>query len=93
MGTSLSNKPGHMAKSVCRIRCKCKIWCISGCLFYYYDTTFSAKTVYLRESGKIGSLNELKTPVKICLFLDNQREKNGPSKKRFRKYWKIQNDV
>jgi len=30
-------------------------------VFYYYDTTFSAKTVYLRESGKIGSMNELKT--------------------------------
>ena len=32
--------------------------------FHYYDTTFSAKTVCLWESGKIGSLNELKTPVK-----------------------------
>ena len=63
MGISLSNKPGHMAKSVCRIRCKCKIWCFSGYLFYYYDTTFSAKTVYLTESGKIESTNELKTPV------------------------------
>ena len=55
-------------------------------LFYYYDTTVSAKIVYLRESGKIGSLNELKTPVKICPFLDNQREKDGPATKRFRKY-------
>jgi len=48
MGISLSNKPGHMAKSGCRIRCKCKIWCFTGCLFYYYDTTISAKTVYIR---------------------------------------------
>jgi hypothetical protein len=64
-----------MAKSVCRISCKCKIWCFSGCLFYYYNTTFSAKTVDLRESWKIGSLSELKTPVKICQILDNQREK------------------
>jgi hypothetical protein len=47
---------------------------------------FSAKTVYLRESGKIGSLSELKTPIKICLFLDNRRGKNGPAKKRFRKH-------
>ena len=36
----------------------------SKCNFYYYDTTFSAKAVYMRESGKIGSLNELKTLVK-----------------------------
>jgi hypothetical protein len=41
--------------------------------------------VYLKESGKIGSLNELKTAVKICLFLENQREKIGPSRKIFRK--------
>jgi len=75
MGISLSTEPGHMAKSVGRMRFKCKIWCFSGCPFYYYDTTFSAKTVYLRESGKIGSLNELKTPVKRCIFLDNQRGK------------------
>jgi hypothetical protein len=84
MGTSLSNKPGHMAKGVCRIRCNCKTWCFSGCLFYYYDTIFSSKTVYLKVSGKIGSLSELKTPVKICLFLDNQRGKNGPASSRFR---------
>jgi hypothetical protein len=75
MRTSLSNKPGHMANSICRIICKCKILCFSGCLVYYYDTTSSAKTVYLRESGKIASLNELKTPVKIFQFLDNQRGK------------------
>ena len=93
MGISLSSKPGHMAKSVCRISCKCKIWCFSGCLFYYYDTIFSAKTVYLKESWKIGSLSELKAPVKICLFLDNQRGKNGPASTRFRKYWKLQNDI
>ena len=61
---SLSNIPGHMARSVCRIRCECNIWCFSECLFYYYDTTFSAKAVYMRESGKTGSLNELKTLVK-----------------------------
>jgi len=73
MGISVSNKPGHMAKSICRISCKCKSF--SGYLFYYYDTTFSAKTVYLRESGKIGSLSELKTLVKICRFLGNQRGK------------------
>ena len=84
MGISLSNKPGHMAKSVCRIRCKRKIWCFSGCLFYYYNTTFSAKTVYLRKSEKFGSLNELKTPVIRYQFLDNQRGKNRPDKKRFR---------
>jgi len=53
-------------------------------IFYYYETTFSAKTVYLRKSGKIGSLNELKTPVKRFQFLDNQRGKNGPARKRFR---------
>ena len=52
--------------------------------FYYYDTTFSAKTVSLRESGKIGSLNELKTPVIRYQFLDNQRGINRPDKKRFR---------
>jgi hypothetical protein len=45
-------------------------------IFFYYETTFSAKTVYLRESGKIGSLHELKTPVKRLQFLDNQRGKN-----------------
>jgi hypothetical protein len=44
------------------VNAKCNVF--SGCLFYYYDTTFSAKTVYLRESGKFGSLIELKTPVK-----------------------------
>ena len=68
MGISLSNKPDHMAKSIGRITCKWKIWCFPGCLFYYCDTTFSAKTVYLRESGKIGSLNELKTSVKRSIF-------------------------
>ena len=52
-----------------------KIWCFSGCLSYYYDTTFSAKTVDPRESGKIWSLSEMKAPVKRCQFLDNQREK------------------
>jgi len=45
----------------------------SWIFFYYYDTTFSAKTVHLRKSGKIGSLNELNTPVKRFQFLDNQR--------------------
>jgi hypothetical protein len=54
--------------------------------FYYYGTTFSAKSVYMRESGKIGSMNKLKTPVQRCQFLDKQRGKNGPAKKRFRKY-------
>jgi hypothetical protein len=93
MGISLSNKPGHMANSVCRIKCKLKICSFFGCLFYYYDTTFSAKMVYLRELGKIGSLNELKTPVKICLFLGNQRGKNGPASKRFRIYGNLQNDT
>jgi len=47
MAISLSNKPGHMAKSVCRIRRKCKIWCffwMSLLLLWHY---FSAKTVYL----------------------------------------------
>jgi hypothetical protein len=29
-------------------------------------------------------MNELKTPVKRCQFLDKQREKNGPARKRFR---------
>jgi hypothetical protein len=29
----------------------------------------------VKKKKKIGSLSELKTPVKICLFLDNQREK------------------
>jgi hypothetical protein len=58
----------------------------SGCLFYYYDTPFSTKTVYLRESGKTGSMNELKTPVKRYQFLDNQRGKNGPLSRRFRIY-------
>ena len=57
----------------------------SGCLFYHYDTTFSAKTVYLRESGKFGSLSELKTPVKRSLFLNNNK-KNGPANTRFRIY-------
>jgi hypothetical protein len=66
MGISLSNKPGHITKGVCRIRCKCKIWCFPGCLFYHYDTSLSAKTVYVRDSGKTGLLNELKTPVKRC---------------------------
>jgi len=84
MGISLSNAPGHMANSVCRIRYKCKIWCFSGCLFYYYDTTFSAKTVYLREHGKIVSMNEMKTSVKRCQFLEKQRGKNGPARKTFR---------
>jgi len=42
--------------------------------FHYYDTTISSKTVYLRESGKTGSLCEVKTPVKRCQFLDKQRE-------------------
>jgi len=92
MGISLSNKWGHMAKSVCRITCKCKIWCFSGCLFYYYDTNFSAKTVYLRELGKIGTLNELKTPVKRCQFLDEQREKMGLPRKDL-EYWNLQNDT
>ena len=49
--------------------------------FYYYDNTFSVKTVYLRKSGKTGSLNELKTPVKRFQFLDNQTRKNGPARK------------
>ena len=93
MGISRSIEPGHMAKSVGRMRFRCIIWCFSGYPFYYYDTTFSAKTVYLRESGKIGSLNEMKTLVKRCIFLDNQRGKNGPARKRFRKYWILQNDT
>ena len=89
MGISLSNKPGHMANSVCRIRCKCKIWCLSGCLFYYYDITFSAKSVYVRESGKIGSMNELKTPVNRFQILDKQKGKiNGPASTTF-KYTEI----
>ena len=50
----------------------------SGCLFYHYDTTFSAKTVYLRESGKFGSLSELKTPVKRSLFLNNKKKMDLP---------------
>ena len=58
--------------------------------FYYYDNTFSVKTVYLRKSGKTGSLNELKTPVKRFQFLDNQTRKNGPARKRFRVYRKLQ---
>jgi len=62
-----------------------KLDVFSGCLFYYYDTTFSAKTVYLRELGKFGSLNELKTPVKKCLFLDDDK-KNRPASTRFRIY-------
>jgi len=52
--------------------------------FYYYDTTVSAKTVYLREQGKIGTMNELKTSVKRCQFLEKQRGKNGPARKTFR---------
>ena len=36
--------------------------------FYYYDTIFFAKTECLRKSGKIGSQNELKTPVKRFQF-------------------------
>jgi hypothetical protein len=62
-------------------------------IFYYYETTFSAKTVYLRKSGKIGSLNQLKTPVKRLQFLDNQRGKNGPARKRFRLYRKLQMQI
>jgi len=94
MGISLSTKPGHMAWSMCRIRCKCKIWCFSGCTFYNYDTTFSAKTVYLRESGKIVSMNELKMAVKICQFLDKQTGGgNGPASTRFSIYWNLQNDT
>jgi len=92
MGISLSNKSGHMTKSVCRISCTCKIWCFPGCLFYYYDTTFSAKTVYLRESGKIGSINELKISVKRCQFLHEQREKIDLSRKDL-EYWNEQNDT
>ena len=52
-----------------------KLDVFSGCLFYYYDTIFSAKTVYLRESGKFESLSELKTPVKRCLFLNKKKKK------------------
>jgi len=62
-------------------------------LHYYDDTTFSTKTVYLRKSGKIGSMNEQKTPVKRFQFLDNQRGKNGPARKRFRLYRKLQQDI
>jgi hypothetical protein len=43
--------------------------------FYYYDTTFSAKTVYLWESRKNGSIIEVKRPVKRSQFLEKQREK------------------
>jgi hypothetical protein len=57
--------------------------------FYYYDTTFSGRTVYLKESGKIGSMNELETPVKRGLFLDNQRGKTGHVRKRFSVYLKF----
>jgi hypothetical protein len=49
----------------------------SWMIFYYYGVTFSAKTVYLREAGRTGSLNELKIQVEKCLFLDNQKGKNG----------------
>jgi hypothetical protein len=54
------------------VNAKCDVF--SGCLFYYYDTTFSSKTVYLRKSGKFGSLSELKTPVTRCLFLDRKKK-------------------
>jgi hypothetical protein len=37
----------------------------------------------VKESGKLGSTDEMKTPVKRCQFLDKQREKNGPARKRF----------
>ena len=47
----------------------------SKCNFYYYDTTFSAKAVYMRESGKTGSLNELKTLVKNDNFQTIKGEK------------------
>jgi hypothetical protein len=36
--------------------------------FHCYDTTFSGKTVYLKESGKTGSKNQLNTPVRNVYF-------------------------
>ena len=38
-------------------------------------------------------MNEQKTPVKRFQFLDNQRGKNGPARKRFRLYRKLQQDI
>ena len=57
--------------------------------FYYYDTIFFAKTECLRKSGKIGSLNELKTPVKrFQIWIPN-----GPARNRFRLYRKLQKHI
>jgi len=56
MGISLSNKPDHMAKSICRIWCKCKIWCFSASLFYYYDTTFQPKQYIWGSQEKLDHL-------------------------------------
>jgi len=92
MGISLSNKAGHMAKSVGRIRCKCKIWYFLDVFFNYYDTTFTSKTVYLRESGKTGSLCEVKTPVKRCQCLDKQREELDLPGKDL-EYYNLQNNT
>jgi len=49
MGISLSNKPDHMVKSIRRIRFKCKIWCFSGCLFYYYDTLQPKQYIWVAQ--------------------------------------------
>jgi hypothetical protein len=46
MGISLSNKPGHMAKGVGKIRYKCKLWCLSESFLLLWLYFFSQNFIY-----------------------------------------------